>query len=699
MRATIRPAVTELSPPSGPGPTNSPSGERLDSWKEIASYLNRDVTTVQRWERREAMPVHRHVHDKLGSVYAFRHELDAWMRRRGTTRADDLAASQATDELAGAAGNQEGATAPSPAPTRPWSRRTAFWLLAAAVVAAGGLVAQRALRDTASADLLLNARFLPLTDFPGSEHAAALSRDGQFAAFLSDRDGATDVWVTQVGTGRFYNLTQGDDKELVNASVRTLGFTPDSAQVTLWTRQLDGARQSAIGIWAAPVLGGPTRPYLDGVAEFDWSGDGTRLVYHTPADGDPMFVREPGHQPRQIFAAARGQHAHFPVWAPDDRYIYFVSGSLLPDRLDIWRIGPSGGEPERITHHDSRVTHPVFLDARTLLYLARDPDGSGPWIYAIDVERRRPRRVGFGFERYASLAGSADGSRLVATVTVRQSALWHVPVAGTPIEPSKARRVSLSTGSGSSPRLAADYLLYVSSKGGGDAIWKVRGETATELWSATDARIIGAPAISRDANRIAFSTTHNSVASLHVANADGTGARVVTQSLALQGTPAWAPDGQSITVAGTVDGTPRLFSVPLDGRAPSVFVREHASEPVWSPDGRLLLYSGPDVGTTFALGAVTADGRPHPLPRLTLSRGERRLVFLPGGREFVILRGEIGHKDLWAIDLTSGAARQLTRFSREFNVRDFDISADGREAVLEQIHETADVVLIQRPRR
>ena len=74
-------------------------------------------------------------------------------------------------------------------------------------------------------------------------------------------------------------------------------------------------------------------------------------------------------------------------------------------------------------------------------------------------------------------------------------------------------------------------------------------------------------------------------------------------------------------------------------------------------------------------------------------------MFLPGGREFVILRGEIGHKDLWAIDLTSGAARQLTRFSREFNVRDFDISADGREAVLEQIHETADVVLIQRPRR
>jgi hypothetical protein len=56
--------------------------DRLESWKEIATYLNRDVTTVQRWEKREAMPVHRHQHDKAGSVFAFRSELDVWARGR-----------------------------------------------------------------------------------------------------------------------------------------------------------------------------------------------------------------------------------------------------------------------------------------------------------------------------------------------------------------------------------------------------------------------------------------------------------------------------------------------------------------------------------------------------------------------------------------------------------------------------------------
>ncbi|HET7695366.1 MAG TPA: tetratricopeptide repeat protein [Vicinamibacterales bacterium] len=54
----------------------------LDSWKDIAAYLKRDISTVQRWERREGMPVHRHVHDVRGSVYAFRSELDVWLDSR-----------------------------------------------------------------------------------------------------------------------------------------------------------------------------------------------------------------------------------------------------------------------------------------------------------------------------------------------------------------------------------------------------------------------------------------------------------------------------------------------------------------------------------------------------------------------------------------------------------------------------------------
>jgi TolB-like protein len=62
--------------------TPSNPADRLDSWKEIASYLRRDVRTVQRWEKKEGLPVYRHLHDKLGSIYAYRNELTEWFNTR-----------------------------------------------------------------------------------------------------------------------------------------------------------------------------------------------------------------------------------------------------------------------------------------------------------------------------------------------------------------------------------------------------------------------------------------------------------------------------------------------------------------------------------------------------------------------------------------------------------------------------------------
>lgn len=66
--------------------------DRLESWKEIAGHLRRDVRTVQHWETEEGLPVHRHVHGKLASVYAFRSEIDAWLASRKPLNASPAAA-------------------------------------------------------------------------------------------------------------------------------------------------------------------------------------------------------------------------------------------------------------------------------------------------------------------------------------------------------------------------------------------------------------------------------------------------------------------------------------------------------------------------------------------------------------------------------------------------------------------------------
>ena len=71
--------------------TGNPA-DRLDSWKEIASFLRRDVRTVQRWEKKEGLPVYRHLHDKLGSIYAYRNELTDWFNTRQQSGATGVAA-------------------------------------------------------------------------------------------------------------------------------------------------------------------------------------------------------------------------------------------------------------------------------------------------------------------------------------------------------------------------------------------------------------------------------------------------------------------------------------------------------------------------------------------------------------------------------------------------------------------------------
>src|SRR2546426_1620915 len=81
MGSRTNPEMSETGTSPGPeGPALL--GRKLDSWKEIADYLDREVRTVQRWEKTEDLPVHRHEHRKKSTVYAYARELDDWFKKR-----------------------------------------------------------------------------------------------------------------------------------------------------------------------------------------------------------------------------------------------------------------------------------------------------------------------------------------------------------------------------------------------------------------------------------------------------------------------------------------------------------------------------------------------------------------------------------------------------------------------------------------
>src|SRR4051812_10007130 len=528
-----------------------------------------------------------------------------------------------------------------------------------------------------------------LTDFGGAEQHAAISRDGKFVAFLSDRERTWDVWVSQVGTEKVYNLTRGTLGELRNPATRTIGFSPDGSFVALWTRGPGGSVDAG---WAVPTMGGPPQPYLTGVSELDWSADGTRIVYHPPAEGDPLFVTRPNEKVgRQIYSARPGFHNHFPVWSHDGAFIYFVHGLPL-DESDIWRIPADGGKPERLTFHAARVSFPTFLNDRTLLYLAADRDGSGPWIYTLDINRRISHRISTGPEQYTSLSASQDGRRIVATVSRSTERLWRANGADRLVEESRITPISLPGGA-VSPRIGPGYIVYRAPRAGRDGLWKIAKDgEATELWNGVNGRAVTAPAIAPDGQHLAFTVQEGERTQLYLMNADGTATRRVAEQLDVRGAPAWSPDGRSVVIAANENGEPHLFRIVVGGGPPTLLVKEYSTDPAWSPSGEFLVYSGADVGTTFPVKAVTSAGVPRQFPKLVLTRGARRLVFLANDT-LAFMKGDISHKDVWLMDLKTGRERQMTSLGREFVMEDFDVSRDGREIVFGRTHDESDIVL------
>ena len=96
--------------------------ERLESWKEIAAYLKRDVRTVQRWEKREGLPIHRLQHERLGTVYAYKSELDSWRKT-----SDERLSERATPLVE--------STPDFLVPSRPRSKRRILWIAALTITA------------------------------------------------------------------------------------------------------------------------------------------------------------------------------------------------------------------------------------------------------------------------------------------------------------------------------------------------------------------------------------------------------------------------------------------------------------------------------------------------------------------------------------------------------------------------------------
>jgi hypothetical protein len=262
--------------------------ERLDSWKDIASYLGRDVSTAQRWEKREGMPVHRHLHSQRGSVYAYRAELDTWWQtRRGQLEADTAP----TDDTS------------VPASPVAWSRRAPVWgalgLLAGATLAS--LVPGGPMRRPATEEEGSVVRFqipAPPDSFYDQVPAApepAVSPDGrQIATVGLGGDRVSRLWIHSLDSERARMIpgTDGVESPFWSPDGRFVAFAANRRLM-----RVAATRGPAETITALP----PSRAQRGGkvIVGGSWSSRG-EILFGDSGSGRLYLVGADGGQARAV---------------------------------------------------------------------------------------------------------------------------------------------------------------------------------------------------------------------------------------------------------------------------------------------------------------------------------------------------------------------------------------------------------------
>ena len=206
----------------------------------------------------------------------------------------------------------------------------------------------------------------------------------------------------------------------------------------------------------------------------------------------PAPMRNHSLSTRQGFFAS-GVHNHNPVWSPDGLWLYFAHGPEPTEEMNVWRVRPSGGTPEQLTALRAAANLLAPINQRTLLYMARAEDRSGPWLWSLDVETKVTRRVTSGLEHYSSVSASRDGRRVVTTVSNPTARLWRVPLLDRQAEDRDVQPYPLPSARALSPRFAGNGVVLLVRSGRGRWPVAVPGWKSVRSLEVRQRFVVGAP--------------------------------------------------------------------------------------------------------------------------------------------------------------------------------------------------------------
>ncbi len=651
----------------------------LESWKEIATYLNRTVRTVKRWEKAEALPVRRHLHQARSSVYAYPSELEAWK-----------AARQPGFDQAPLA--------------MPWRRPIpalgfALTLLLALVsVASGPILTPPGALAQESGGMVARQVWAG----PGVEVWHGLpSPDGRYYTYVDWQTG--DLAVRELATGETRRLTHKGTWLESSESARSSAVSPDGKYVAYaWFNEEFFYDLRLVGLNGSSPRVLYRNEELDYIHPHGWSPDGryilalfqrkdrtTQVVLVSAADGSVRVLKslDWGYTFKMDFS-------------PDGRYIvYDFPSPQDSEKHDIFLLASDGAYEIKLVEHPANDLFPVWTpEGNRIVFLSDRTGAMGAWALAVAEGKPQgmPRLVKKDMASSVLMGFTHDGSFYYGVNTGMQDVyVATLDLRTGNVEQSPTRPVEKFVGTNLSPDWSADgkYLADLSERGPvpavGSAVLCIRSRETGQVREIS-------PQLHSFGLRIRLFPDGQSFLAQAT---DGKGrhglyridAQTGEVTAILQVGPdesiyksAPSPDGESVFYIrrsrGPAAKPQRVMAFELStgqeneiyrATPPSFFIGELAV----SPDGRQLALTTNDAAVVII---PAAGGQPRELlrgPKRSLTRN--LLAWTPDGE--AILFGKVGPQqetEVWRIPVEGGEPQPLGLAM--VGLRDLRVHPDGQ---------------------
>jgi serine/threonine protein kinase/Tol biopolymer transport system component len=496
-----------------------------------------------------------------------------------------------------------------------------------------------------------------LTNYTGAETSSALSPDGRYFAFVSEKGGAPDIWVRQVSGGDPLQITRDDAVE------SELTYAPDGE--TIYYASEDA-------IWRIGALGSPARKVVPDAISPSLSADGKYLAYLKGIPGTANrraieIANADGSAQRRLHEGLGISDAKL---SPDNRWIAYCDGGLF-ERKQLKLVDVRNGETRTIlSDAKGSVWAMAWLPDSRRLVVSRTyelfPLTNTLDLELVSIDGGAPRRLTLNLNsRFTSPSLSSDGRRLLVTMSQQQREIWMIPLGPDPkANGASARRLLDSSW---------DPIWLFVSRDGRTILFNSRATGSSNLWtmpvdgSAPPRQITAFPgntvmhsSLSPDGARIAYASNQTGNSEIWVINVDGSNPVQITHDPGEDFWPFWSPDGAWLAFGSLRGGDYRIWKVPAGGGQAVRVSDEPAMRGDWIGD-RLVLWGNRAV-------AVIEAGTGRVLQKIQMREWTGTLpVWNPDGRRFTAIRSDgSASTSIWIFDAENGDRHPAVEFPGRF---------------------------------